>query len=342
MKCLLFIALLQAPELGQQRERWEELIELDLHRAVIEEAQAMGQALELDVERVALAARAAAASNQLELAERWLSRGEGAAVDLERARNHLAQDEIDEALAISLKPGEPPRPRHAERADGWMLPCRALARAGELERARAMLEELVDRFPHDDETPAALHLLAQAAIARGDLESARTWRERALGSARWRALFDARRLQTHEHPEDPLPRFGLAALWLEVGEARPALRVLDALLETSPEFTRGHALRGDALRLLGDLDGSLAAWSAALSLDEDLHAARLNRALFFVGRERWEEAKADLELLVKLEEARRPPLLQAHLQLAKCLEALGDLDGARAARARHAELAGSK
>ena len=159
MKCLLFIALLQAPEAELQRERWEELIELDLHRTVIEEAQAMVQAQELDVERLALAARAAAASNQPELAERWLAQGEGAAIDLERTRNHLAHDRIDEALALSLRPDEPPRPRHAERADGWMLPCRALARAGELERARPMLEELINRFPHDDEAPAALHLL---------------------------------------------------------------------------------------------------------------------------------------------------------------------------------------
>ena len=338
MKCLLLIALLQAPEAELQRERWEELIELDLHRTVIEEAQSLAQVQELDAERLALAARAAAASNQLELAARWLSQGEGAAVDLERARNHLTHDRIDEALAISLQAGEPPRPRHTERADGWMLPSRALARAGELERARPMLEELVNRFPHDDEAPAALHLLAQAAIARRALEGARTWRERAHGSARWRALFDARRRQTYEHPEDPLPRLGLAALWLEVGEAQHALRVLDALLTTSPTFTRGHALRGDALRLQGDLDGSLAAWSVALSLDEDLHAARLNRALFFVGRARWEEAKVDLELLVELKEAQRPPLLQAHLHLATTLEALGDLEGARAARARHAAI----
>ena len=338
MKALIILALLQAP----QPERWEALIELNQHRLVFEEAQALVGEEEMDGERLALAARAAAAAGQVELAERWLGLSDGAAVELERARIYLSQDKLEQALAITLSPGEPPQPKHPERADGWMLPCRALARAGELERARPMLEALVERFPHDDEAPAALHLLAQAAIARGDLEGARSWRERAQSAARWRALFDARRLQALESPGDPLPRFGLAALWLEVGEARSALKLLDALVTSSPELTRAHALRGDALRVLGELDGSLAAWSRALELDPELHAARFNRAVLFIGRERWEEAKSDLVRLVELEEAQRPPLLEAHLHLATALEALGDPEGARAARDRHAALGGKK
>ena len=48
MKGLLLIALLQSPDAQLQRERWEELIELDLHRTVIEEAQAMDKAQELN------------------------------------------------------------------------------------------------------------------------------------------------------------------------------------------------------------------------------------------------------------------------------------------------------
>ena len=336
MKALLFIALFQA----QQAERWEELIELDLHRQVLEEARTSMGVDDVEAERLALAARAAASAGELELAERWLERGEGPAIELERARLLLHQDKLEQALALTLQAGEPPRPKHPERADGWMLPCRALARAGELERARPMLEALVTRFPQDDEAPAALHLLAQAAITGGDLDGARSWRERALSSARWRALFDARRTQALEHPQDPLPRLGLAALWLEVDRAKEALGVLDELLKLSPRFTRGHALRGDALRALGDLDGSLTSWSEALRLDPELHAARYNRAILLIGRERWEEAKADLILLVELEQAQRPPLLDAHMYLAAALEGLGDVEGARSARARYERLRG--
>ncbi len=339
---LLLIAIFQLQGVDLQRARWEEWVELGLHRAVIKEAQSALAEEPQDAERLALAARAAAASNQLDRAERWLDSGEGPAIALERVRNHLAADRIEEALALSLAPGEPPRPRHPDRADGWMLPSRAFARAGELERARPLLEEMIGRFPHDDEAPAALHLLAQAALARGDIEGARVLRVRAQKSARWRGLFDARRLQALEHPEDPLPPFGVAALWLEVGEAARARAILDELLATSPDFARGHALRGDSDRLLGDLDGSLASWSKALSIDKDLHAARLNRSLIFLSRERWGDAKADLELLVELDEARRAPLAQAHLHLATALEALGDPEGARAARARHAAITGSK
>ena len=338
MKLAFIAASLLTLQGGAEHARWEEWIELDLHRSVLTEAATAFKAGEPDPKLLALAARAAAASGDLDRAERWLSAGEGPAIQVERARNHLAADRIDEALAICLAPGEPPRARYAEIADGWILPGRALARAGELERARPLLEEMIERFPHDDEVPAVLHLLAQTAIARGDLEVARTMRDRAQKSARWRELFDARRKQILAHPSDPLPRFGVAALWLDVGEAQRALTALDALLKSTPSFARGHALRGDAARALGDLDLSLKSWSRALSLDADLHAARFNRALVLLARERWQEAQADLEILVLLEEAKREPLLQAHLHLATTLEALGDAKGAQAARARHAKI----
>ena len=56
MKALLFIALFQA----QQAERWEELIELDLHRQVLEEARTSMGVDDVEAEHLALAARAAA------------------------------------------------------------------------------------------------------------------------------------------------------------------------------------------------------------------------------------------------------------------------------------------
>lgn len=340
MKFALIAACLLTTQGGEEHARWEEWIELDLHRSVLTEAAIAFEKGVPNPRLLALAARAAVASGELERAERWLSAGEGPAIQIERARIHLAADRIDEALALCLDPGEPPRARYAEIADGWILPGRALARAGELERARLLLEEMIKRFPHDDEAPAALHLLAQTALARGDLQGARSLRERAQKSARWRELFDARRSQVLEHPEDPLPRFGVAALWLEVGEAERARHLLDELLSTSPNFAKGHALRGDAARLLEDYDGCMTSWSKALSLDADLHAARLNRALIFVDRERWKDAEADLSILVELEVARRAPLLRAHLLLATTLEAQGDAEGARIARARHAAIRG--
>jgi len=334
---LLMSCLIAGPGLDQ-RARWEQWVELDLHRAVLAEAETALTSSARDPELLALAARAAAASGDLEQAKRWLSSAEGPAIEIERARLHLAGDRIDEALALLLADGEPPRPRHPEHADSWILAGRALARAGELQRARPLLEEMIERSPHDDEAPAALHLLAKAAIARGDLGSARELRDRATRSARWRAFFDARRRQVLERPNEALPRFGIAALWMEADEAAKAREILDALLVDSPDFARAHALRGDAARALGDLEISLAAWSRALELDGDLHAARLNRAILLVIRENFSAAKEDLEVLVDLEEARAEPLLQAHLLLATVLEALGDTDGARAARARHEAL----
>jgi len=341
VKLVLLMACLLAGSGLDQRARWEQWVELGLHRPVLAEAETAFDSASRDPELLALAARAAAASGELERAGRWLASAEGPAIQLERARLHLMGDRIDEALALLLLPGEPPRPRHPERGDSWVLAGRALARVGELERARPLLEQAIARFPHDDEAPATLHLLARAAIARGDLQGARRLRDRATRSARWRAFFDARRRQALEHPDDPLPRFGIATLWMEVDEAARALDVLDALLAGAPDFVRAHALRGDAARALGDLETSLAAWSRALELDGDLHAARMNRAILHVGRENWSAAREDLEILVSLEEARVEPLLRAHLLFATVLDALGDAEGARAARERHEALVGS-
>ena len=116
MKALLFIALFQA----QQAERWEELIELDLHRQVLEEARTSMGVDDVEAEHLALAARAAASAGELELAERWLERGEGPAIELERARLLLHQDKLEQALALTLQAGEPPRPKHPERADALL------------------------------------------------------------------------------------------------------------------------------------------------------------------------------------------------------------------------------
>lgn len=318
-----------------QEERWEEWVELGLHRPLLAEAEELFKEPEIAPELLALAARAAHASGMEQRADAWLARGQGAVIELERARQLLKEDRIEEALALLLVPGDPPSPRHPSRADGWMLSARALTRAGELVRAKPLLDAMIARFPHDDEAPAALHLLSQAAISSGDLKSARSLRVRANSSARWRAFFDARRRQSLEHPEDPLPRFGIAALWMEVNEAQRARDVLDKLLESAAGFARGHALRGDASRALGELDESLSSWSRALKIDASLHAARLNRAILLSARSRWPEARADLELLVTQEEAKTEPLIRAHLELAKTLEALGDKDGAASARAKY-------
>ena len=70
MICLLLIALFQVQGVDLQRARWEEWVELGLHRAVIKEAQSALAEEPQDAERLALAARAAAASNQLDRAER--------------------------------------------------------------------------------------------------------------------------------------------------------------------------------------------------------------------------------------------------------------------------------
>ena len=326
----------------ERRERWEEWVELGYHRRLLNEAEESLKGAEADPKSLALAARAAYASGLRDRAERWLKLSEEPPIKLEIARQHLEEDRLLAAMDLLFEERKLLVLRYKDSADGYMLSARALTRYGNREGARPILEEMVKRFPHDDEVPAALHLLSQDAIARGELEAARELRIKANTSARWRSFFDARRRQAIEHPNDPLPRFGVAALWMEAGEAQRARDVLDQLLLKAPKFARGHALRGDASRALGELDESLRSWSSALELDPNLHAARLNRSILWGARERWAEARADLELLVDLEEALSGPLIRAHLELSKALKALGDDEGASSARAKYELLTGRK
>jgi hypothetical protein len=66
----------------------------------------------------------------------------------------------------------------------------------------------------------------------------------------------------------------------------------------------------------------------------------LNRSILWGARERWAEARADLKLLVDLEEAMSGPLIRAHLELSKALKALGDDEGAASAKANYELLKG--
>ena len=109
---------------------------------------------------------------------------------------------------------------------------------------------------------------------------------------------------------------------MEAAEPERALTILDALLTTSPNHARSHALRGDAARALNRLDTSLSAWSRALDLNPSLHTARLNRAILLTTRNQHAAAKADLTLLVQLPEAATEPISQAHTLLEQVLQAL--------------------
>jgi len=295
------LLLLQAPP--GSGERWREALELDLAREVVAEALPQVSpdgALARDGQAIALAARALAATGREEQALELLGRADptpasAGFVEVERARIALARDElarVRELLLVTPASGPPAPPvRRPAIPDAWLLAGQALARAGEEARAEPLLARFLELAPHDVSAPAAWHLLARAALARGDGRLAEERRARAADSARWQAYFRTRRLQVRASPGEPLPRLGLVELWLAVGEAARARAAAQELVELAPGFCRGHAALGRALALAGETDLARASFERALGCDARLLEAHLELARMLLHEGRRDEAE---------------------------------------------------
>lgn len=331
-------------------ERWRESLALDLPGAVLAESErllATGGALARDGDAIALAARAALVARGPDAARSILESADATAatevaVEVERARLAIELDDLDGALALLLATRDASLPKRAERPDAWLLAGRALARLGELERAAPFLARFVELAPRDAEAPAALHLLAQAAIARGEAQTARALAARADEAARWHSYWKVRVLQIRERPDDPLPRLGLGQLWLAAGDGAKAEAVLRDLVARAPTFAPGWFHVGEAERMQGDLTAALAAYSRALEIEPDHLLALHNRATIHRLAGRAAEARADYERIVAGPRASEPLALPAHLELARVLDAAGDRDAAAQRYARYRELGGTE
>ncbi|MCB9914303.1 MAG: hypothetical protein H6828_04015 [Planctomycetes bacterium] len=229
-----------------------------------------------------------------------------------------------------------------ERAEAWWLCGAALARRGELAAAAPLLRRLVTAWPLDADAPAAWHLLAQEALARRDVEAAKACRDRGRELATWHGYYRTRRLQVRAAPDEPLPRLGLAQLWLSVDALEPARAELLELVRRAPDFARGWALLGEVERKLEHRDAALVAYDAALARDETLADVRFNRALLRLAAGDAAAARTDLERLVQGATANEPRYALAHLHLARLLKAAGEDDAAAARYAAYRALGGTE
>jgi len=329
---------------------WREALELDLPAEVLGPGPALvaaGGRFAREGEALALVARALYDAGRGEEAHALLERAEPsettrAEVELERVRLWILEDSLERALAF-LRPGVPggePR-RHADRPESWLHLGRALSRAGEPLAAEPYLRRFVELAPMHTEAPAALHMLAQTALQRGDAASAERFGERGQALASWHAYHRVRRLQIREHPRDPLPRLGLAQLLLQAKEFARARAVLDELLALAPEYAPGWFHLGEARRMLGDLAGAAEAYSRALALDPELALARYNRGVIALRAGREAEARADFETLVAGPHGADPELVAAHLALARLELRAGNRTAAEARYRRYVELGGA-
>lgn len=345
----------QAHEHEQLRERWRESLDLDLPAEVLERglpAVTGAGALARDGEAIALVCRALALTGQETRAREIV---DAASVDptsqawiaVARARLALLDDDLARAVGLLARPASAgagdilARVRHPENAESWLLLGRALTRAGASGDAEPVLTRFVEIAPLDAEAPAAWHMLAQAALARGAVDASVGLRARAEQSAQWQAFYRARRLQIRESPKEPLPRLGLAQLWLAVGEHTRAQRVLEELVALAPQFCRGWDLLGEASRKRGDTRAARQAYDRALGCDPALPEALFDRGLLAMLERRWPDARVDLERLVDGPAAAEPRFLRAHLELARALVQLGENAPAARRFAHYRELGGT-
>lgn len=342
------------PTAAQRRdarlEAWREALELDLADEVLEHGPALvadGGELALDGEAANLVARAWHAAGEDERARALLAEagrrtldGHGAAwVALGRAELALAADALEDARRSALEGARAAGDDARATALAHYLAGLVAARAGAEDEADAHLRAAVERAPLHRLAPAAWHLLAQHALRRGDTARAGELRAAAAACARWRGYHRARLEQLREDPSAPLPRLGLAQLWLEAGDAGRAERELEELVARAPDFARGWSHLGVARRRLGRADAG-EALDRALELDPDDAHARYQRALLALERGDLARAEEDFARLAERGASDDPRTVEAHLALARLARAAGDGPRAEELYARYRELGG--
>ncbi|MCE9593520.1 MAG: tetratricopeptide repeat protein [Planctomycetes bacterium] len=349
---LLALALLlfgQGAELDRARAvaALREDLELDSPREALVRSSpwtAKDGAFEHDGEVLALTARALAATGEDARARKLLEQATPTDatkswIELERARLALENDDL-EAAARALAGEKGAAVRYPDIAECWLLRGRALARQQKFADAAPLFRRFLELAPFSVDAPAACHQLAQAALARADDAEAQKWFTRAAELGTWQGFYRARRIQIREHPDDPLPRVGLAQLFLEAHDYARAEALLTELTATTPTFASGWFLLGEARRKQRDLDGASKAYTQALDLDPELPFARFNRAVIARMQGRDVDARADLERIVGGPAADDERLLKAHLELARLLVRAGDAEAANTRYRRYTELGG--
>ncbi|MCZ2111295.1 MAG: sulfotransferase [Dehalococcoidia bacterium] len=213
--------------------------------------------------------------------------------------------------------------------DQALLRATSLERKGELEAARRLYQEVLQRFPGNPRAGAALVRLGEPAgtiTSTGDLP-----RESLAHLA---SLYDQGRLDavaeqaerlTHAFPD-------AFALWnlLGVSSARlgriaGAERAFRCAATLKPDFPDAFSNLGNILKDQGRFDEAVASFERAIALNPGFAEAHGNLGNALKGQGRLDEAAASFARAIEL----RPDFTEAHCNLFELFEKSNRLDSAR-------------
>jgi Tfp pilus assembly protein PilF len=170
---------------------------------------------------------------------------------------------------------------------------------GEYEKA----SDLGRRLTADSLSDAwTLYRVGESAAKLGNIRQAIRFYERAVEEATAHLQF----------------RNKLAAAYTTDRQLDRALDLFNDVLNDNPKYGEAYNNRGFVLVLLGDIDGAQTDFEAALALDPDLEPALANLASLHANMNRFDEARAYLERLIRMD-----PENQNYLRLLEIIDAPG-------------------
>jgi tetratricopeptide (TPR) repeat protein len=188
---------------------------------------------------------------------------------------------------------------------------RALSRGGDTAEGHALLGDILCRQGAYGD--ALEKYRAAVASSPGHVRARRGEAQTLLMLGRGAEARDvAELLLVGAGPDDADALMLAASCRFEAGDPAAALEALDAARRAAPG--RADVLRwiGNITRSLGDIEGAIAAYRHALSLDADFAVVRFDLARLLMQREAWKDAET--ELLAALDAV--PTYTEATLELA--------------------------
>ena len=178
-------------------------------------------------------------------------------------------------------------------------------RAGRLDEAKQLYQQILAIDPHHAET---LHLLGLIAYRAGKFEEA----VELLSQA------------TRENQSQPTYWFNLGVVLQKQGKGPEALSAYERALTIHPQYPEAHSNVGNVLMELGQLEGAAAAYQRALRIRPEYVEAHNNLGVVLKEQGKLDEARMSYERALRL----APNHLEAHCNLGSVLMDQGNLDQA--------------